>query len=110
MALDPSALETIIGAAESSLTDITSVDNSNGATYINPSSLLTGAKQGMKKLDELQPETAYNKFRVAGVDLCGRGSWNEVSVFKTCLPALRAFVGAPCALDMSKSPEGAHLS
>lgn len=63
------------------------------------------AEQGMKKL-ELQPGTAY-KFRVAGVNSCGRGLWSEVSAFKTCLPG---FPGAPSAIKISKSPEGAHLS
>ena len=67
---------------------------------------LTGdVEQGMKKL-ELQPGTAY-KFRVAGVNSCGRGLWSEVSAFKTCLPG---FPGAPSAIKISKSPEGAHLS
>ncbi|XP_046642840.1 uncharacterized protein LOC124327860 [Daphnia pulicaria] len=59
----------------------------------------------MKKL-ELQPGTAY-KFRVAGVNSCGRCLWSEVSAFKTCLPG---FPGAPSAIKISKSPEGAHLS
>jgi host cell factor len=63
------------------------------------------AELGMKKL-ELQPGTAY-KFRVAGVNSCGRGLWSEVSAFKTCLPG---FPGAPSAIKISKSPEGAHLS
>ena len=68
-------------------------------------SLTADAEQGMKKL-ELQPGTAY-KFRVAGINSCGRGSWSEVSAFKTCLPG---FPGAPSAIKISKSPEGAHLS
>lgn len=68
-------------------------------------SLTAEAEQGMKKL-ELQPGTAY-KFRVAGINSCGRGSWSEVSAFKTCLPG---FPGAPSAIKISKSPEGAHLS
>merc|ERR1712071_136181 len=63
------------------------------------------AEQAMKKL-ELQPGTAY-KFRVAGFNSCGRGLWSEVSAFKTCLPG---FPGAPSAIKISKSPEGAHLS
>lgn len=67
--------------------------------------LTVDAEQGMKKL-ELQPGTAY-KFRVAGINSCGRGSWSEVSAFKTCLPG---FPGAPSAIKISKSPEGAHLS
>ncbi|KAL8594888.1 hypothetical protein ACOMHN_038451 [Nucella lapillus] len=59
----------------------------------------------MKK-QELQPGTAY-KFRVAGINTCGRGPFSEVSAFKTCLPG---FPGAPSAIKISKSAEGAHLS
>uniref|UniRef100_A0A4W4FD56 Host cell factor 1 n=1 Tax=Electrophorus electricus TaxID=8005 RepID=A0A4W4FD56_ELEEL len=59
----------------------------------------------MKKV-ELAPGTAY-KFRVAGVNACGRGTFSEVSAFKTCLPG---FPGAPCAIKISKSPDGAHLT
>ncbi len=53
-----------------------------------------------------QPGTAY-KFRVAGINACGRGPWSEVSAFKTCLPG---FPGAPSAIKISKSGDGAHLS
>ncbi|XP_066499633.1 host cell factor 1b [Hoplias malabaricus] len=59
----------------------------------------------MKKV-ELSPGTAY-KFRVAGINTCGRGAFSEVSAFKTCLPG---FPGAPCAIKISKSPDGAHLT
>ncbi|XP_043936108.1 host cell factor 1 isoform X2 [Protopterus annectens] len=59
----------------------------------------------MKK-QELQPGTAY-KFRVAGINACGRGPFSEISAFKTCLPG---FPGAPCAIKISKSPDGAHLT
>lgn len=55
---------------------------------------------------KLQPGTAY-KFRVAGINPCGRGPWSEVSAFKTCLPG---YPGAPSAIKISKSAEGAHLS
>ncbi|XP_025107654.1 host cell factor 1-like isoform X2 [Pomacea canaliculata] len=58
------------------------------------------------KKQELQPGTAY-KFRVAGINACGRGPFSEVSAFKTCLPG---FPGAPSAIKISKSTEGAHLS
>ncbi|XP_039075155.1 host cell factor 1 isoform X4 [Hyaena hyaena] len=58
------------------------------------------------KKQELQPGTAY-KFRVAGVNACGRGPFSEISAFKTCLPG---FPGAPCAIKISKSPDGAHLT
>lgn len=51
----------------------------------------------MKKI-ELSPGTAY-KFRVAGINACGRGTFSEVSAFKTCLPG---FPGAPCAIKISK--------
>ena len=55
---------------------------------------------------KLQPGTAY-KFRVAGLNSCGKGAWSEVSAFKTCLPG---YPGAPSAIKISKSAEGAHLS
>ncbi|KAK7488597.1 hypothetical protein BaRGS_00020214 [Batillaria attramentaria] len=58
------------------------------------------------KKQELQPGTAY-KFRVAGINACGRGPFSDVSAFKTCLPG---FPGAPSAIKISKSAEGAHLS
>ena len=50
------------------------------------------------KKQELQPGTAY-KFRVAGINACGRGPFSEVSAFKTCLPG---FPGAPSAIKISK--------
>uniref|UniRef100_A0A667ZIU7 Host cell factor 1 n=1 Tax=Myripristis murdjan TaxID=586833 RepID=A0A667ZIU7_9TELE len=59
----------------------------------------------MRKV-ELQPGTAY-KFRVAGINICGRGAFSEVSAFKTCLPG---FPGAPCAIKISKNPDGAQLT
>uniref|UniRef100_G1KMB6 Host cell factor 1 n=1 Tax=Anolis carolinensis TaxID=28377 RepID=G1KMB6_ANOCA len=58
------------------------------------------------KKQELQPGTAY-KFRVAGINACGRGPFSEISAFKTCLPG---FPGAPCAIKISKNPDGAHLT
>ncbi|XP_063222376.1 host cell factor 1-like [Bacillus rossius redtenbacheri] len=54
----------------------------------------------------LEPGTAY-KFRVAGVNSCGRGPFCELSAFKTCVPG---FPGAPSAIKITKSLEGAHLS
>ncbi|XP_069694515.1 host cell factor-like isoform X2 [Periplaneta americana] len=59
----------------------------------------------MRKI-QLEPGTAY-KFRVAGLNSCGQGPWSEVSAFKTCLPG---YPGAPSAIKISKSIEGAHLS
>ncbi|XP_053378381.1 host cell factor 1-like isoform X2 [Mercenaria mercenaria] len=58
------------------------------------------------KRQELLPGTAY-KFRVAGINACGRGPWSEISAFKTCLPG---YPGAPSAIKISKSADGAHLS
>ncbi|XP_078677023.1 host cell factor 1-like isoform X4 [Branchiostoma floridae x Branchiostoma belcheri] len=60
----------------------------------------------MLKKQELLSGTAY-KFRVAGINACGRGPWSEISAFKTCLPG---YPGAPSAIRISKSTEGAHLS
>nr|XP_039262989.1 host cell factor 2-like isoform X1 [Styela clava] len=54
----------------------------------------------------LVPGTAY-KFRVSAINTCGRGSFSEVSAFKTCLPG---FPGAPSAIKISKSQEGASIS
>ncbi|XP_015109014.1 host cell factor isoform X2 [Diachasma alloeum] len=54
----------------------------------------------------LESGTAY-KFRVAAVNSCGRSPWSEVSAFKTCLPG---FPGAPSAIKISKSAEGAQLT
>jgi len=54
----------------------------------------------------LEPGTAY-KFRVAAINECGRGPFSEVSAFKTCLPG---FPGAPSAIKISKTVEGASIS
>ncbi|RZB40520.1 host cell factor 2, partial [Asbolus verrucosus] len=55
---------------------------------------------------QLEPGTAY-KFRVAAINSVGVGDWSEVSAFKTCLPG---FPGAPSAIKIAKSGDGAHLS
>ena len=52
----------------------------------------------MLKRQELLPGTAY-KFRVAGINACGRGQFSEVSAFKTCM---LGFPGAPTASKISK--------
>merc|ERR1712026_66030 len=67
---------------------------------------LTWGEESISKKLELEPGTAY-KFRVAGINACGRGAWSEISAFKTCLPG---FPGAPSAIKISKSTDGAHLS
>ncbi|XP_067906420.1 host cell factor 1-like isoform X2 [Heterodontus francisci] len=60
----------------------------------------------MLKKQELLPGTAY-KFRVAGINACGRGPFSEICAFKTCLPG---FPGAPSAIKITKSADGAHLT
>ncbi|XP_062914475.1 host cell factor 2-like isoform X2 [Mobula hypostoma] len=60
----------------------------------------------MLKRQELLPGTAY-KFRVAGINACGRGPFSEICAFKTCLPG---FPGAPSAIKITKSVDGAHLT
>lgn len=54
----------------------------------------------------LEPGTPY-KFRLSALNGCGQGDFGECSSFKTCLPG---FPGAPSAIKISKSLEGAHLS
>ncbi|CAH8837333.1 unnamed protein product [Trichobilharzia szidati] len=72
-----------------------------GPHGIGPNGLTT---QGPKF--QLAPGTAY-KFRVAGLNACGRGPWSEISAFKTCLPG---YPGAPTAIKITKSDSGAHLT
>ncbi|KAF0036114.1 hypothetical protein F2P81_011426 [Scophthalmus maximus] len=83
-----------------------------GAVVTNGITATTGDDSGvmpdysqMRKV-ELQPGTAY-KFRVAGINICGRGAFSEVSAFKTCLPG---FPGASCAIKISKNQDGAQLT
>ncbi|XP_043193091.1 host cell factor 2-like isoform X2 [Amphibalanus amphitrite] len=68
--------------------------------------VLSESDQNMMRKVDLQPGLAY-KFRVAGINACGRGPWSEVSAFKTCLPG---YPGAPSAIKISKSADGANLS
>ncbi len=58
-----------------------------------------GNVSGLLRKVDLAPGTAY-KFRVAGINACGRGAWSEVSAFKTCLPG---FPGAPSAIKVCGS-------
>lgn len=55
---------------------------------------------------QLEPGVTY-RFRLAAINTKGHGPWNEFACFKTCLPG---FPGAPSAIKISKSPEGAYLS
>jgi len=59
------------------------------------------ASHSVLKRLELLPGTAY-KFRVAGINACGRGLFSEVTAFKTCLPG---FPGAPSSIKISKVSE-----
>ncbi|GAA49396.1 host cell factor [Clonorchis sinensis] len=77
------------------------MDAIQGHGGIGPNGLTT---QGPKI--HLAPGTAY-KFRVAGINACGRGPWSEISAFKTCLPG---YPGAPSAIKITKSESGAHLT
>ncbi|GFR81111.1 host cell factor [Elysia marginata] len=79
-------------------------ENSQGGT--DDIDVVNVPDHSVLKRQELQPGTAY-KFRVAGINACGRGPFSEVSAFKTCLPG---FPGAPSAIKISKSGDGAHLS
>lgn len=54
----------------------------------------------------LEPGTGY-RFRLAAINSRGCGEWSETASFKTCLPG---YPGAPSAVKINKSPEGAHLS
>jgi len=64
-----------------------------------------GEYKGMRK-EKLQPGTAF-KFRVAGINVCGRGLYSDIAAFKTCVPG---FPGAPCSIKITKNDHGAHLS
>ncbi len=56
---------------------------------------------------QLEPGTSY-KFRVAGVNSCGRGAWSEVSAFSTCMPG---YPGAPSSIKITKSSNNStHIS
>uniref|UniRef100_F6Z7N3 Fibronectin type-III domain-containing protein n=1 Tax=Ciona intestinalis TaxID=7719 RepID=F6Z7N3_CIOIN len=63
-------------------------------------------QNGVLRKVSLEPGTAY-KFRVAAINECGRGPFSDVSAFKTCLPG---FPGAPSAIKISKTMEGASIS
>ncbi|CAJ1085680.1 host cell factor 1b isoform X3 [Xyrichtys novacula] len=76
-----------------------------GDNMVDDDSGVTPDYSQMKRV-ELQPGMAY-KFRVAGINICGRGTFSEVSAFKTCLPG---FPGAPCAIKISKNLDGAQLT
>ncbi|KAF4524803.1 hypothetical protein B566_EDAN010178 [Ephemera danica] len=70
------------------------VDGSDTKMDLDIDTDISAMSASLKQVD-LQPGTAY-KFRVAAV-----------AAFKTCLPG---YPGAPSAIKISKSVEGAHLS
>lgn len=72
----------------------------------NPNGDLFSDEQDLLKKVNLEPGTTY-KFRVAAINGCGRGPWSEVSYFKTSVPG---FPGAPCAVKITKSNEGAFVT
>ncbi|XP_018013920.1 host cell factor 2 [Hyalella azteca] len=74
-------------------------------SYVGPDGAIAGRVPSGTEI-KLQPGSAY-KFRVGGINSVGLGPWSEVSAFKTCLPG---YPGAPSAIKISKSHEGAHLS
>ncbi|XP_063704903.1 host cell factor 1-like isoform X2 [Culicoides brevitarsis] len=59
-----------------------------------------------KRRITLEPGKAY-RFRIAAINAVGRSEWSEPAPFKTCFPG---FPGAPSAIKISKSTDGAHLS
>jgi len=77
--------------------------NENGEDDVNIES--DGDFKGMKKAF-LESGTAY-KFRVAGINVCGRGQYSDVAAFKTCVPG---FPGAPSSIKITKNNDGAQLS
>lgn len=80
---------------------VQAIDALQGPNGIGPHGIPT---QGPKI--PLDPGTAY-KFRVAGLNACGRGPWSEISAFKTCLPG---FPGAPSAIKIATNENGATLT
>ncbi|RMZ99332.1 host cell factor 1 isoform X2, partial [Brachionus plicatilis] len=53
----------------------------------------------------LEANTAY-KFRVAGINSCGRGPWSEQAAFFTCQPG---FPGAPSNIKITKMGQAAQI-
>ncbi|VDD74692.1 unnamed protein product [Mesocestoides corti] len=80
---------------------VEAIDALQGPNGIGPNGI---PPQGPKI--SLAPGTAY-KFRVAGLNACGRGPWSEISAFKTCLPG---FPGAPSAIKITTNEQGAQLT
>nr|XP_012135197.1 PREDICTED: host cell factor 1 isoform X1 [Megachile rotundata]XP_012135198.1 PREDICTED: host cell factor 1 isoform X1 [Megachile rotundata] len=54
----------------------------------------------------LEQGTIY-KLRIAAVNSCGQSDWSEVSAFRTYVPG---FPGAPSAIKISKTADGAYIS
>ena len=55
-------------------------------------------ESGVEAKIKLKPGTAY-KFRLAGLNACGRGAWSEHVAFATCLPG---FPGTPTNIKITK--------
>ncbi|KAM7540951.1 hypothetical protein Aperf_G00000034005 [Anoplocephala perfoliata] len=80
---------------------VEAIEALQGASGIGPNGI---PPQGPKI--SLISGAAY-KFRVAGLNACGRGPWSEISAFKTCLPG---FPGAPSAIKITTNDQGAQLT
>lgn len=61
-------------------------------------SVRNGNDENSTQKRQLEPNTAY-KFRVAGINSCGRGPWSDQVAFVTCQPG---FPGAPSNIKISK--------
>ena len=70
---------------------------------------MVSSDNNVLKKQELQPGTAY-KFRVAGINACGRGLFSDVSAFKTCLPGTVSLVVSFASIDQSKRSLSAEFS
>ncbi|XP_028673396.1 host cell factor 2 isoform X1 [Erpetoichthys calabaricus] len=54
----------------------------------------------------LSPGATY-RFRVAGINSCGKGPFSQTSEYKTCQPG---FPGAPSAVKITKAAESIHIT
>ncbi|XP_060745091.1 host cell factor 2 isoform X1 [Tachysurus vachellii] len=61
--------------------------------------------EGWEKKD-LTPNVTY-RFRVAGINCCGRGDFSPIGEFKTCHPG---FPEAPPAVKITKASDSVHIT